>query len=277
MGDDTITELIERLSSSAAGPAWTEFLDRYSSLIRHVVRRHQDDYEQVTECFDYVCGALSDDRFHRLRSFRPDGPARFSTWLTAVVSNLCLDWRRAQRGRDRPFRAVSRLPPLDQEVYHHVFVRGMSRAECLESLAPQFPGLTREAVAQISARLFSLLTPHQRWQLGARARPANRSIAGVAPQDDDPVSQPASPEPGPDELVGEMQERQQVQEALRMLPPDQRLLLRLRYEQGLTLAEVARLTRQPDPFRANRKIQAALDALAELVDAGRSGPGRKKS
>jgi len=272
MGDDRVTELIERLSSAAGGSAWSEFLDRYSSLIRHVVRRHQDGYEQATECFDYVCGALSDNRFHRLRSFRPDGPARFSTWLRAVVSNLCHDWRRTQRGRVRPFRAVSRLPPLDQAVYQYVYVRGMSRAECLESLVPQFPGLTPEAVAQISARLFSLLTPQQRWQLSNRTHSGNRSAVGIASGDDDQ----ASAEPGPDDLVGELQERQQVQDALRLLSPDQRLLLRLRYEQGLTLAEVARLTNQPDPFRANRRIQAALDALAALMGTPRHQSDRKK-
>jgi RNA polymerase sigma factor (sigma-70 family) len=272
MGDDTVTVLIERLSTAAGGSAWSEFLDRYSSLIRHVVQRHEDNYQQATECFDYVCGALSDNRFHRLRSFRPDGPARFSTWLTAVVSNLCHDWRRTQRGRDRPFRAVSRLPSLDQAVYHHVYVRGMSRAETLESLAPQFPGLTPETIARISARLFTLLTPQQRWQLGNRTHSGNRSAVGLASMDDDQ----ASSEPGPDDLVGELQERQQVQDALRMLPPEQRLLLRLRYEQGLTLAEVARLTNQPDPFRANRRIQVALDALAALMGTPRQPSDRKK-
>lgn len=276
MGDDAVTELIERLSTDAAGSAWAEFLRRYSSLVRHVVRLHEDDLERATECFDYVCGGLSDNCFRRLRSFRPDGPARFRTWLRAVVSNLCLDWRRKQRGRERPFRAVSCLAPLDQEVYHHLFVLGMSRAECLESLAPQFPDLTRETIANISARLFSLLTPHQRWQLSTRAQPANRSTGSTASEDDDLASRTATPDPGPDDLVGELQERQQVQNALRRLPPEQRLLLRLRYEQGLTLTEVARLTHQPDPFRANRRIQAALDALTQLMGAPQPPADRKK-
>jgi RNA polymerase sigma factor (sigma-70 family) len=276
MGEDTVTELIERLASGAAGSAWKEFLDCYSPLIRHVVRRHQDHFEHGTECFDYVCGALSDDHFRRLRSFRPEGPARFRTWLTAVVSNLCRDWRRTQWGRDRPFQAISRLPPLDQEIYQHVFVEGMSRADCLESLAPRFPGLTKETVAQISARLFSLLTPQQRWQLSSRAQFAHRPATGATGEVDDPTSRSASPEPGPDDLVAELQERQRVREALSMLPPEQRLLLRLRYEQDLTLAEVAHLTRQPDPFRTNRKIQAALKALAGLMETQRTLPERKK-
>lgn len=275
MRDESVTGLIERLSSGAADSAWTEFLAQYSPLIKHVVLRHEHDHERATECFNDVCGALSDDRFRRLRSFRPDGPAGFQTWLVAVVSNLCSDWRRKQRGRIRPIRSVAHLPELDQQVYRCIFVRRMARAECVETLAPRFPGLTGAKVAEISARLFALLTPQQRWQLSRRVHVPGQHVGGVAPDDDEPAWQVASPEAGPDDLVAEWQEQRQLQEAMSRLPPDQRFLLRLRYEQGLTLAEVARLTRQPDPFRANRRIQAALEALAGLLGARESGPGRK--
>jgi len=44
---------------------------------------------------------------------------------------------------------------------------------------------------------------------------------------------------------------------------------------NLTLAEVARLTNQPDPFRANRHIQSALQALAELMSDPRITSERK--
>jgi DNA-directed RNA polymerase specialized sigma24 family protein len=85
----------------------------------------------------------------------------------------------------------------------------------------------------------------------------------------------ATPGPGPDELAAELQEQRQLQDALSKLPAEQRLLLRLRYEQNLTLTEVARLTGQPDPFRANRRIQAALDTLAGLMGGPRFRPDRK--
>jgi len=274
MGDDTVTDLIGRLSCTVADSGWKEFLERYSPLLLHIVRGHEHDEDQAAECFAYVCGALSDRQFRRLRSFRPDGPASFRTWLTAVVTNLCLDWRRQQHGRLRPIGAVAGLPELDQQVYYCMFARGMSRRQCLDSLASRFPDLTEPTVAQISARIFSLLTPQQRWQLSKRSERLARSHPDFADEDEPPPEE-ASAEPGPDDLAAELQERQRVQEALARLPPEQRLLLRLRYEQELTLAEVARLTRQPDLFRANRKIQAALDALAALMGAGPTGCRRK--
>lgn len=275
MSDETVTELLERLSSGSADDAWSEFLARYSPLIMHVIRRHDADHDRATECFRYVCGALGDDRFHRLLKFRPDGPARFDTWLMAVVSNLCVDWRRGQSGRVRPVRAVMQLPVLEQQVYHCIYVRRLSRAQCLQVLMPQFPELTDARIAEINARLFALLTPQQRWQLSVRTSARRPVVRGVTPEGDDPAWQVAEPGPGPDDLVEESQERHRLAVALARLPARQRLLLRLRYEQDLTLTEVARLTKQPDPFRANREIQGALEALAELMNGSRDEVHRK--
>lgn len=275
MSDETVTELLERLSSGRVDAAWSEFLGRYSPLIMRVIRRHDADVDRTAECFTHVCGALSDDGFRRLLSFRPDGPARFETWLMAVVSNLCVDWCRKEQGRIRPLQRVLRLPELDQQVYRCIYVRGMSRAKCVATLAPRFPELTEATVSEINARLFAVLTPQQRWQLSARNRALKPVVFGAGPDDDDPVWQVATPAPGPEDLAADLQEQRQLQEALSKLPVEQRLLLRLRYEENLTLAEVARLTGQPDPFRANRRIQAALDALAVLMGASRFQPGRK--
>jgi len=275
MGDDSVTRLFERLSSSAAGDAWAEFLRDYTPLIRHVVRCHEHDRADAEDSFNYVCEALSDDGFRRLRSFRPDGPARFRTWLMAVVANLCRDWRRRQRGRVRPVQAVAQLPALDQQVYRLMFVQGCSRADCLVALAPRFPGLTDAAVAQVSARLFGLLTPQQRWQLSSRPHAPIRTGSRSGKGEDDPIARVEAGTPGPEEATAGLQEQQRLRQALSRLTPEQRLLLRLRYEQGLTLAEVARLTRQPDPFRANRQVHAALDALARLMTASADDLDRK--
>ena len=163
--DGPISELLERLASGKVNSAWSEFLERYSSLIMHVARRHERDPVRATDCFLHVCAALSDDGFRRLLSFRPDGPARFRTWLTAVVANLCIDWTRRQQGRFRPIRAIAGLPELEQLVYRYIYVRGMRRADCTRLLEPRFPGLTEQTVSEINARLFSLVTPQQRWQL----------------------------------------------------------------------------------------------------------------
>lgn len=278
MADETVTELLEQLSAAGVDAAWTEFLARYASLIKRVICRHELDDERAVECYDYVCGALSDDGFRRLLSFREEGPARFRTWLLAVVSNLAVDWRRKNRGRARPPQCVVRLPDLDRQVYHYIYERRVSRARCLEILEPRFPGLTPVAVSEINARLFTLLTPQQRWHLSAKPQACQALTCNAVPDDDDdPTLQVAADEPGPEALVAETQDRRRLQQALARLPADQRLLLRLRYEQGLTLAEVARLTGQRDPFRANRRILAAIEALAGAMREETPTDDRKSS
>jgi len=267
MNDESVTDLWARLSAGQADAAWREFLERYSAVIMHAVRRHESDHDRASDCFLHVTAALSDDGFRRLLSFRPDGPARFRTWLLAVVSNLCVDWRRRQDGRARPFQAVTRLPELDQLVYLHMYQRGLSRAQCLLTLKPQFPDLTDRQLSVINARLFALLTPQQRFQSRARHRMTVALEGRSTPGDDGPAGQMEDPDAGPEALTLQAQQQARLEAALLQLPPQQRLLLRLRFEQDLTLAEVARLTRQPDPFRVNRQIQAALAALADLMES----------
>jgi RNA polymerase sigma factor (sigma-70 family) len=276
MSDEAVIELLERLSSARGDAAWNEFLSGYSSVIVHVIRRCGVAHDRADDCFLEVCEALADDGFRRLRSFRPDGPASFRTWLMAVVANLCIDWNRRGRGRVRSFRSVSRLPDLERQVYRCIFERRMSRTQCFHALLPRFPGLTESGVAEINARLFRLLTPQQRWQLTVRTPSMTPVSFPVSPEDDDPAWQLAQPGPGPEELAEDSQQQRRLQQALAVLPAEQRLLLRLRYEQNLSLAEVARLTGQPDPFRANRRIRAALDALADAM-AGQTAPSVRKS
>jgi RNA polymerase sigma factor (sigma-70 family) len=267
MNDEAVTDLFARLSAGQADAAWGEFLERYSAGIMHAVRRHESDHDRASDCFLYVTAALSDDGFRRLLSFRPDGPARFRTWLLAVVSNLCVDWRRREDGRTRPIQAVTRLPELDQLVYRHIYQHGLSRAQCLLSLKPQFPDLTERQLSVINARLFALLTPQQRFQSTVQHRTTISLDGRSTPGDDGPASQLEDPDAGPEALTLQAQQRARLEAALLQLPPQQRLLLRLRFEQDLTLAEVARLTRQPDPYRVNRQIQAALAALADLMES----------
>ena len=275
MIDQSISDLLAGLASANPGTAWKDFLQRYSSTIMQIVRRYESDPQRMTECFDYVCAGLSDHGFRRLLGFQQDGPAQFRTWLMAVTANLCVDWRRRKRGRFRPVRAVTHLPELDQLVYRYLYVRGLPRAECLRRLRPRFPNLTDQQLSDINARLFSLLSPQQRWQLGMRMATTGPQGETLTLDVDDDSIQLEDASAGPEEVAQDEQQQERLAAALAQLPPPQRLLLRLRYEQDLTLAEVARLTGLHDPFRANRQIQAALAAVAAIMNRSSSGQSRK--
>ena len=74
MIDESITDLLAGLASNNPSAAWKDFLQRYSSLILHIVRHYESDPQRANECFHHVCQALSDDRFRRLLGFRRTGP-----------------------------------------------------------------------------------------------------------------------------------------------------------------------------------------------------------
>ncbi len=267
MAGRPIDSLLEQLSSAGVENAWKDFLEDYASLIHHVVRQYERDDDRVNDLFLFICEEFSRDGFRRLRRFRPDGPARFRTWLGVVVSNLCVDWRRKEFGRIRPFRAITKLPALDQLVFRSVFEGRMTLQECWHALRAQFPDLTEERLSNVVGHLHSILTSRQHWLLSTRKREV-RSLSELPASDEIRVRpEPEDPGPGPEILAELEQERTTLLRAMSHLTSLQRVLLRLRYQDDLTLKEVARLTGLGDPFRAKRQIQAALDALAVQLTA----------
>lgn len=256
-GDPGIEELLHRLNGNDAGVAWASFIDHYASLILRAVRQFEFEQDRIDDCFLFVCEKLCERGFRRLLKFDTTGPARFRTWLGSVVHNLCVDWHRKEYGRAVMLPAISALPLFDQAVYRLYFEQGVEREVCRRTLREEFPGLTQEQLGDSIARVQRLLTPRQRWRIAISNRGRPPVIASGKS-----VRELADPGAGPELLASQAELQDTVREAFARLSPDQRLLLQLRYEQGLTLKKIAELTNLGDPFRARRKIQAALDALA---------------
>jgi RNA polymerase sigma factor (sigma-70 family) len=258
-----VEQLLIRLASEDWGQAWAEFLEVYSTLIFQVVHHFEIEEDRAGECFLFVCEQLSANGCRRLRRFEPTGPARFSTWLRVVARNLCLDWRRKEVGRPRVLRSVSRLGVLDRQIAECVYERGMSLRETLLSLQACHPKLTEEQLADSLQRVRESLSPRQLWLLGRR-RTKVQSLERDSATGDGPVeTQIADPEPGP-EVLAEIAERRSVlARAVSCLDKDERLLLRLRYEEGLTLGQVSRLAGLGNAQRADRRIKEILTRLRE--------------
>jgi RNA polymerase sigma factor (sigma-70 family) len=264
---DSVGKLLDELASRRPDAAWANFLEHFSTLLMQVIRQFEDDAERAGECYLFVCERLSDNQFRRLLSFRRNGPAQFPTWLRTVTANVCIDWCRKRHGRVRPPARIADLPLLEQEVFRLIYVRGSTRNECLRALERKFPGLTAQKISEINTRLFSKLSPRQRWKASSRAHGAISLDEATSDDPDELRLQLADPAMGPELLASQDQTRASLERALSHLPPKQRLLLRLRYQQDLTLNEVARLMGLADPYKANREIQAALTDLATFLPA----------
>ncbi|MFS8085623.1 MAG: RNA polymerase sigma factor [Acidobacteriota bacterium] len=265
MPKQSIEDILVQLDSRDPHHAWDEFLQAYSGLIFQVARHFEKDSDSASDCFQFVCERLSEKRFRRLLRFDPKGVASFSTWLRAVVRNLCLDWSRKEFGRRRKFRSISRLSAFDQQVFHCIHECGLSIDEAHRLLQSRAPGLTYESVAESNDRIEQHLTVQQRWLL--RTQLMRRAPRVAITVDEVGGSQLEIPDPRPDpETQAASTERQAALErALGRLTKRERLLVRLRFEQELTLEQIARLLNLGNAQRVDRQIKDILARLREAL------------
>lgn len=254
-------QLLQRLATPAAGEAWKQFLRRHTPLIVSVTRQYHHDEQRLRDCYLFVCESLCDNGFRRLRAYSPVEGAQFPTWLRAVVGRLCVDWLRSEYGRQRRFRAIAGLPELEQQVYALRFEQGLSIPACYQTLSARFPEVTEVQLAAMVRRISGTLTSRQRWLLATRNRP-------VLSLEEPEVLREASltrDEDDPERRASDEEQQSCLETALQRLDSQERLLLKLRYQQGLTLQEVARLAGLQDPFRARYLVQHALLRLQSLL------------
>jgi RNA polymerase sigma factor (sigma-70 family) len=263
MPQQSVESLLEELRTRDPHDAWHAFLEEYAGLIFQVSRYFEKDLDRASDCFQFVCEKLSEDSFRRLRRFKPGGAASFSTWLRAVVRNLCLDWRRKEYGRPRRFRSIARLSGFDQEVFGCVYERGISAEETLQLLQSKFPEATSERLAGSRERIEQVLTTRQRWLLsvrfGRRPQGTNTTFEEVEAAPLEIADQ--RPDPEAKTLLAERKEA--LDRALAHLSKRDRLLIRLRFEQELTLEQIAKLLALGNAQRADRQIKEILARLRE--------------
>jgi len=258
--DRQIAAILHRLRSREAQQAWSEFLELYSAVILQVVHLFERDADHAADCFLFVCEQLSRKQFRRLRRFRVGGPASFATWLRAVVRNLCLDWHRKEFGRQRIFKSIANLSELDREVFRRLYEERLPLDATPLTLRARFPHLTEAQLAESCERVRQSLTPRQFWLLSTR-RPRIEQIASdTADLDIVPQEIPDSG-PTPEALTAWNEMQAALARALAGLPKPERLLIRLRFEQGLTLEEIARTAELGDAQRADRRIKEILERL----------------
>lgn len=265
-----VRRLLERLGSRTPAEAWSGFLEAYAGLVLQVVHRLEWDEEGRAECFVFVCEALRRHRCRRLRRFDPARGASFEGWLRLITHNLCRDWQRKRTGRFRPFKSLAEVSPLEQAVFAAVYERGLTADEAHETLVADFPELTAERVAAAIERIRSELSPRQLFLLSVR-RPKVVSIERRRSAGDEPAEiQIADPAPDPEVLAALEERRARLAAALGRLTEEDRLLVSLRFEEGLTLARVAALAGLGNAQQADRRLREILARLRRDLegDAG---------
>jgi len=266
MDSSPVETILRQLGSEEPRNAWVQFLDEYSAVILQVVRYFEREQDHVSDCYLFICEQLCRDRFRRLRRFQINGPARFSTWLRVVLRNLCLDWHRQETGRQRVFDSVAQLSQLDQDVFRQIFERGFSEAEALLVLSPRYPALTQHQLSASVERIGRTLTPRQQWLLSLRGGRRTETETGAADTEGSPIDRLPDGGPDPELRAVQQEERERLRRAVGRMSSGDRLLLQLRYEQELTLEQVARVLHLENAQQADRRIREVLSRLRTEIE-----------
>src|SRR5688500_5536949 len=105
---------------------------RIGAIVRQVARRHRLSPDDAEELRGVVWLRLLDRDCAVVRKFR--GESAFSSYLTLVISRMCLDWCAAEWGRWRPSAEARRLGAVAIELERLTTRDGLTFDEACESI-----------------------------------------------------------------------------------------------------------------------------------------------
>lgn len=195
---------------------------------------------------------LLEDDYQVLRKFQ--GRSSLKTYLTTVVQRLFLDQRIALWGKWRPSTEAKRLGPLAVRMESLTFRDGLSFDEAFETLR------TNHGVTEDRAFLFDLfqrLPPRS-----SRRFVGEEELASLSSSGEEVEAAAVDRERAP--LAQRL--RTALEAAVLGLPAGDRVLLNLRFEQGLTVAEIQR-SMNLDAGRLYRRFEALLATLRSALES----------
>lgn len=244
-------------------PAYQAQLFAHWELLQRLAQNRFKGSALADQALDFVLEKLQQDHWSRLRAYR--GGASFKTYLAHVVRRLLEDFARHRFGRQRIPDWIQAQGSLWEQVYRLLCLERMSAIDVIETLRDAVPGgrppqIIREAIAVIRKRVVNCGAPSS---ATAEQPLVEQEEHRYRPLADDVQAHQLSPE-----ALQAAEERTQLltllygsvldsaadssppaawrQAAQRLravlsLSPEERLLLRLIYQDGLSVVEAGRL------------------------------------
>ena len=203
-------QLLRASTNSGREAAWEDLIAQHTRLILAVAWSFGGDSDQAMDRYAFILEKLRESDFARIRTFRPNAGARFSTWLTVTARRLCVDYHRSRYGRLRDSSGS------EESVLLYNLRRNLARAE----------GGDDNALANIP-------DPHESGE--------NQPV--VAQRD------------------------AILRDELKKLSPPDRLLIALRFEDGLSAARIASAVGVPSQFTVYNQLNSILSRLRSALES----------
>jgi len=224
--------------------AWDLFLDRYADFLLSCLRHLGFDHDEAMDRFVYVCEKLCEDDFRRFRSVRFLGSeGELIPWLRTVARNLSVSWAWSVDGRRRLFKSIAELPRRTQRVFELYFWQGLTPSRVYEELrAEEQEDMGFVTVLGELETIFAHLDDGQLWRLMSGLLRGREAVAvGVEDPRTGIAFEPPANDDGPEAALLRKERREDLERRLGELTARDRLILQLRYEESLSLAEVAEI------------------------------------
>ncbi len=228
-------------------------------LIEYTCRRAHCPAQEAEEFAAWAKLRFVSDDYGILRKF--EGKSALSTYLSVVLQRLFLDFRVERWGKWRPSAEAKRMGPLAVRVEQMLSRDGLGLDETVRMLTVGRPDApARAEIERVAERL-----PQR----------APRRFESEAV-----LEEHASREPLPDALLENAERRAlwqsaaaALEEVAAGLPAEDRLLLRMRFWQGLSVADIAGLLKL-DAKPLYRRYERLLRDLRQKLTEHGIGPER---
>jgi RNA polymerase sigma factor (sigma-70 family) len=195
------------------------------AAVRLVAQRQCLSRAECEELASEVKLALVDNDYAVLDRFQ--GRSSLRTYLVTVVHRVFLDQRRKHWGKWRPSAAARRQGPLAVRLEELLYRDRLPFDEAAETLRTRYgSSQSREALLALARRL--------------PVRPDRRPASDVD-LETLPAAETEDPQAQLESAMTVARAQPLIEDEIRRLPPRDRIILRLRFEDDLSVADIARI------------------------------------
>jgi DNA-directed RNA polymerase specialized sigma24 family protein len=271
---ETDCQLVEHILAGST-EAWHIFVERYAGLLYHVVRGFFFAEEEARDAFVEVLEQLL---HRRLTSY--EGRASLASWLVLVARSISTDILRRRFGRRLPPRGVTKLSPRQREVFRLYYTDGLSFRATLDRLGQLgYAAETEDLIADMQAIEDGVSRRSLRRVAYDRHAPSvgcssGRLLAYLEEQRADLREREAAQNPEWQLLLREAEEQTRLILAqLDRLKPEERQVIAMHFEQGLTGKQIARRLGLAGQRSAYTILDRAVRQLRRLMPAHLASEG----
>ena len=225
---------------------WRTFIDGYTPMLLALIERAGIvDRDEAMEVYVQVCERLAAHDYKALRR-RDPSIGSFAGWLAVIVKRAAVDWVRSRAGRRRIFAAIRELDRFHHRLFELFYWEGRRPAEAAELLSVEMKGaVTLDQVFDALERIDGALSARHRGELISLVARSQTAVSLDGDDDNRPLEPPA-PDLDPETLLRARERSEQLARALAALPPEDAVIVSLKFVEGLTRAQIQRFLRLPE-------------------------------